>query len=135
MNPTLSICHVSYVMCHVSYVMCHISCVRCQVSYVIYNVSHVICQVSYVMCRVRCHVSCVICQVSYMLGTRSYIFFIIRLCLIREGRTLFWAKKNSKIGFPSAWLHNKRFTLLVYNIILMYLNCFIVGLICTIVSK
>ena len=100
MNPTLSICHVSYVMCHVSYIMCHmsyimchISCVMCQVSYVMCHISCVVCHLSGVICHVSCQVSCVICHMSgviYVRNTKLY-FFIIRLCLIREGRTLFWA--------------------------------------------
>jgi hypothetical protein len=45
------------------------------------------------ICHVSCQVSCVICHMSgviYVRNTKLY-FLIIRLCLIREGRTLFWA--------------------------------------------
>ena len=60
MNPTLSICHVSYVICHVSYIMCHVSGVICHVSYIM-------CRISFARCHMSCVVSGVICHMSYVI--------------------------------------------------------------------
>jgi hypothetical protein len=87
------ICHVSCVIYHVSYVIYHVSYIMCHVSGVICHVSYIMCRMSFVRCHMSCVMSGVICHMSgviYVRNTKLY-FLIIKLCLIREGRTLFWA--------------------------------------------